>query len=81
MIELDTLVTFLGWCSVINITVFVFSAIVLKIIRGPISAVHSKMFGINQAKLPSIYMQYLGNYKIAILIFNLVPYISLKVMN
>lgn len=81
MIELNTLTAFLGWCSVINIGVLVLSVIVLMLMREAIANIHSKMFGLNQTTLPPIYMQYIGSYKIAILIFNLVPYISLKVMN
>ena len=81
MTEIDILTTFLGWCSVINIGVLVLSTIALKVMREAILNIHSNMFGVNQADLPLIYMQYLGSYKIAILILNLVPYISLKVMN
>ena len=80
MIAIDTLATFLGWCSVINIGVLVLSTIILIIMREPVASIHSRLFGIHQAELPATYFQYLGNYKIAIFIFNLVPYIALKVM-
>ena len=79
MNSIDTLTSFLGWCSVINIGVLVFTTIVLTIMREPISSIHSKLFGLNQAELPSAYFQYLGNYKIAVFIFNVVPYIALKI--
>ena len=81
MIALDTLTTFLGWCSVINIGVLVLSTLTLIIMRKPVTGIHSKLFGLNPAELPATYFQYLGNYKIAIFIFNLVPYIALKVMS
>ncbi len=80
MNSIDTLTSFLGWCSVINIGVLVFTTIVLTIMRGPIASIHSRLFGLNQAELPSAYFQYLGNYKIAVFIFNVVPYIALKIM-
>jgi hypothetical protein len=53
----------------------------LSVMRNTISAIHSKMLGINQEALPMAYMQYLGNYKIAILMLNIVPYVALKIMN
>ena len=81
MIAIDTLTTFLGWCSVINIGVLVLSTIILIIMREPVSSIHSRLFGLNQAELPATYFQYLGNYKVAIFIFNLVPYIALKIMS
>jgi hypothetical protein len=80
MFTIDTFTAFLGWCSVINIGILVFSTIILILLKEPISRLHSKLFKVNQADLPSMYFQYLGNYKIAIIIFNLVPYIALKVM-
>ena len=80
MITFDTLTTFLGWCSVINISVFVFAVIILMTLRESISKIHSKLFGLNPVNLPLTYFQYLGNYKIAIIMFNVVPYIALKIM-
>lgn len=80
MITIDTLTTFLGWCAVINIGVLALTTIALILMRGPVSSIHSRLFGLNQDDLPPYYFQYLGNYKIAIFIFNIVPYIALKVM-
>ena len=81
MIEIDALTAFFGWCSLFNIVVFLFSAIALTLLRNTTAAIHSKLFMLNRATLPESYFQYLGNYKIAILIFNLAPYIALKVMS
>lgn len=81
MNAIDTLTTFLGWCCVINIGVLVMSTIIVMIMREPIAGLHSRLFGLNPAELPAAYFQYLGNYKIAIFIFNLVPYLALKVMS
>lgn len=78
---IDALTTFLGWCTVINIGVLVFTTIILTIMRGPVSGIHSKLFGLDPSALPAAYFQYLGNYKIAIFIFNAVPYIALRIMN
>lgn len=80
MFTIATFTAFLGWCSVINIGILVFSTIIVILLKEPISRLHSKIFKVNQVELPSIYFQYLGNYKIAIIIFNLVPYIALKAM-
>lgn len=81
MITIDGLTTFFGWCSAINIGVLLFSSIVLLALKTPISNIHGKMFGIDKVSLSTIYFVYLGNYKIAIFIFNLVPYLALKVMS
>lgn len=79
--DINTLTLFLGWCSIINIGILLFSTFALVVARGPVSGIHSKLFGVNQSELAPLYMQYLGNYKIAIIILNIVPYIALKIIN
>ena len=80
MVDMNTLTVFLGWCSVINIGVLLFTTILLVVMKGPISRIHSKIFGVSEPDLAAVYIQYLSNYKIVIFIFNIVPFIALKVM-
>ena len=80
MITLDSLMVFLGWCSVINILVLIFSTISLLLFKGPITAIHSKMFGVDPDNIATVYFQYLANYKIAIFMLNIVPYLALRLM-
>jgi hypothetical protein len=80
MFTLQTLTEFLGWASVINIGILFLSSIVLVLMRKSIMSTHSKMFGLDDTHLSRAYFQYLAQYKIAIFIFNLVPYIALKIM-
>jgi hypothetical protein len=80
MNDIQNFTVFLGWCTVINMSVLLFSAIAIMLLKESISTLHSKLFGINKADLPAIYFQYLGMYKIAIIVFNLTPYIALKII-
>ena len=80
MNNIDAITEFLGWCSVINISILILSTILLTIMRGPIVRFHAKTSGVEAGELPKIYFQYLGNYKILIFVFNLVPYIALRLM-
>ena len=81
MQNLEILTTFFGWCSVINIVMLCAATLMLTLKRDFISGIHSKMTGLGQAELSVAYFQYLANYKIAILMLNLVPYIALKIIN
>ena len=81
MTDMNTLTEFLGWCSIINISILFLSTIALAVARKPVSGIHSKMFGVSETDLPLPYMQYPGNYKIAILVLNIVPYITLKIIS
>ncbi|MGI9273337.1 MAG: DUF6868 family protein [Endozoicomonas sp.] len=78
---IDHLTTFFGWCSVINMVVLILFSIALTTLKEAITSTHSKLFGISRDSLATMYFQYLGNYKIAIFIFNLVPYLALKLMS
>ena len=81
MQDINTLTGFFGWCSVINIAMLCAATLLLTLMRGFVSGIHSKMTGLDQSDLSVAYFQYLANYKIAILMLNLVPYIVLKLMN
>ncbi len=80
MNSLETLTVFLGWCTAINIGVLVVASIFVTLMRGAAVKTHSKMFGFDEVELSRQYFQYLGQYKIAIFVLNLIPYIALKIM-
>ena len=48
--------------------------------RKPIKKIHSQLAAVAYDRLDELYFSYLGNYKIAIIIFNLAPYVAFKVM-
>jgi len=71
---------FLGWCSVINIGLYIFSGIFVVLFRGPISRIHAEMFDLDESNISRAYFQYLAQYKIAIIVFNIAPYFALRIM-
>jgi hypothetical protein len=80
LMDINQITFFLGWCTVINLSIYAFSALVLFAFKNHIINLHSKLSGVNASILPTQYFQYLANYKIAIIVFNLVPYIALNMM-
>ena len=77
---IEALTELLGWASVLNIAVLMLSAITLIAMRGTIAKVHSKLFGLNEKDLGRAYFQYLAQYKIAIIVLNIAPYLALRIM-
>ena len=77
---IELLTEFLGWCSVINVGFLVVASVFLTLTRGAVSKIHAGMFGLRQEDLARAYFQYLAQYKIAVLVLNLVPYLALKIM-
>jgi uncharacterized protein DUF6868 len=80
MMTTETLTEFLGWVSVINIAVLFISGILVIVMRDLISKIHSKIFGLDQKDLGRAYFQYLAQYKIAMIVLSIAPYIALKIM-
>ncbi|MDX2506334.1 MAG: hypothetical protein QNL62_17900 [Gammaproteobacteria bacterium] len=80
MNSIETIREFLGWCSVINIGMLLVSTIMLTIMRSWVIKIHASTTGVSEMELPRIYIEFLGNYKILIIMLNVVPYISLSVM-
>ena len=81
MTEIETIRAFFGWSTAINFALLILSSVLLVALRGTISKIHSKMFGVSELEITSAYFQYLANFKIAIVVFSLVPYIALCIMS
>ena len=80
MNTIETVTEFFGWCSVINVGLLTLSSILVIVIRGAALRIHGKMFDLDEKSLSQAYLQYLSQYKVAMLIFSIVPYIALKIM-
>lgn len=80
MSNIHTLTEFLGWCTVINFGLLGISMISLMALRRWVGRIHSSMFNISEEDLSRFYFQYLANFKLIVIVFNLVPYFALKVM-
>jgi len=78
--DINNLITFFGWMTLINIIILFLSFIILVVMKKSILNIHAKLFNIKKEKLNEIYLKFLSNYKILIIFFNLVPYIALKLI-
>jgi len=81
MIDLANLTEFLGWCTLLNYAVLVFSALLLVSGVGNwAKRLHGQLFNLSETELNTLYFSYLANYKVAIFVLNLVPYLALKII-
>lgn len=78
--DLNQLTEFLGWCAVINVSILALTTLLMFALRDFITRVHSQMFNIEPSVLPGLYFNYLAHFKLATLIFNIVPYFALKLI-
>ncbi|MDY0190606.1 MAG: hypothetical protein RBR22_07705 [Desulfuromonas sp.] len=80
MMTIAAVTEFLGWASVINISILLLSTICLLTMRTTIPRIHAKLFSLEEQDLRRAYFQYLTQYKIITIVLNIVPYIALKIM-
>lgn len=81
MMSIEQLMVFFAWCTLLNFAVLIFATVSLFVFRSFVTEIHSRLFGLNEAELAKIYLKYLAYYKIAIFVFNLVPYLALRIMS
>ncbi|EIC20917.1 DUF6868 family protein [Thiorhodovibrio frisius] len=77
---LDQLTAFFGWAAIINIALLLVSAAALLVLRGPITRIHTRLFGLDEKDLGRAYFQYLAQFKIATIVFTITPYLALKIV-
>ena len=78
--SIESLTAFLGWSLIINTLLLLLTTAAIAVLRERVVRIHAQMFAVNEEDLPKIYFSYLANYKLLILFFNLIPYITLKII-
>ena len=80
MNSIDTLTTFFGWCTVINIGLICFLKFLLCVFHAGLGRLNAKFFGVTEAEAKAINLRVLMQYRLAFLMLVLIPYIALKIM-
>jgi hypothetical protein len=72
--------SFLKWCFIINFSGLLLSSIAISLIPDAIYRVHGKLFNLTRESFDTQVYQFLGLYKILILVFNLAPLLALWII-
>ena len=78
--DTQTLTAFFKWCTIINVAVFILSAIMIITVPDFIYATQGQLFDLPRDALNISLYAFLGIFKLAILIFNLVPYVAQRII-
>lgn len=76
----ETLTALFGWMSVISIGLLLFTTLMLLILRDWVASVHGRLFDIAPKELHESYFKYLAQFKIAVLVLNVVPYLAMRIV-
>ncbi len=77
---LELITTLFGWMTVINIVLLIFSTIMLLLFSNQVISIHSKLTGVKADSLMPAYLSFLAFYKVLIIVFNIIPYLALKLI-
>jgi len=82
MNSIDTLTTFLGWCTAINIGIILLFLVAMSVIKkdGFFISVTVKIFGNTREDALATMFRVFQQYRLLFAMFNLVPYVALKIM-
>lgn len=78
--EYSDLCEFFKWCLIINAGILVFWYIFYLAARDTIYRIHSRWFKLTEEKFASIHYRLMAQYKIAVIVLNLVPLIALLLL-
>ena len=78
--DIQTLQSFFGWCTILNIALMAFSGIMLAVAGDFVYRVHSSFYKIARDQFNVTIYGWLGTYKILIIVFCLVPWIALEII-
>lgn len=77
----DLLQEFLLWCLLLNLGIYSFSVITSIVLRNFMAKTHGKMFGISEETAYKAIYTYLAAYKLLIIVFNVVPWLAMVIIN
>jgi hypothetical protein len=76
MSSIESLTTFFGWCSVINI-VFLLGLLLRGFVVRRLAA---RVFGVSEEEVRTTYMNLFVQFRSATLVLSITPYIALRIM-
>ena len=76
----DILLQVLGWATLINMGLLLFWFTVFALARDWIYRLHSRWFQLTPERFDAIHYGGMGLFKMTIVVFNLVPYLALRIV-
>lgn len=78
--NIETLGSFLGWSMVLNMSILTVWFLVFLFARKRLYALHGQWFKLTPEQFDTIHYAGMAFYKISIFLFNLVPFLALKML-
>lgn len=70
----------LGWCSVINVGLLLWWLLIFTMAHDWIYKMHGKWFKLSVERFDTIHYAGMAFFKICIFLFNIVPYLAIRIV-
>ena len=70
----------LGWCTLINYAVLAWWFLFIVFAHDLAYRLHGRWFKLSEERFDSIHYTLMGFFKLIVLVFNLVPYLALRIV-
>ena len=77
---LEMLRAFFGWCAVFNVGVLVLWFLILLVAGAHIYRMQGKMLGLEPMEVRVLHYRTFAYYKVGTMLFNLAPYLALRIL-
>ncbi len=78
--SIEMLIKFLGWCAFLNVALLIWWALFIIFAHDWVYRIHSKWFYMNLERFDSIHYAGIAYYKLSIILFNIAPYLALRII-
>jgi len=78
--SLEGLRSFLLWCAIMNYAVLFLWFFVFILARGSLQRIHGRWFHLTAEQFDALHYSGMAVYKIGVLLFNIIPYIALRIV-
>lgn len=78
--SIEIMKEFFGWMALINLVLYIWTAVMCIAARKYIQHKHGKWFGLSPEAINAFLYGYLGLYKVVFIVFVLVPWIALTLI-
>ena len=77
------LTEFFKWCFILNYSLMCFSVLIVYLFEDSFFRIHTKLgfYSGNKDNYKSLIFTYFGNWKILVIVFNLIPWIALRIIS
>ncbi len=79
--SIELLIKFLGWCAVLNIALLCWWVFFMTFAHDWVYRMHSKWFYLETQRFDSIHYAGIAFYKLSIILFNIAPYLALRIIS